>query len=1135
MQGGITSRGFKALLITQFLGAFNDNAFKLFVSLLAVNFFVNKQGGTQYLSLSGAVFVLPFLLFSMTAGFLADRFSKRKVIVGAKMAEVLIMFIGFLAFYYGNLFSMLCVLFLMGAQSTFFSPAKYGILPEILKEEELSEGNGAIQLWTYVAIILGTAAGGYIFSLTKTSIYKAAYFFITLSSLGVITSLFVTKVSPSGAKRNFEYNFLREIYQNVKRIQSNRPIFLAILGLVYFGFLGGFFQLNILLYARKVMGIGNFETSLLLTLVALGLGIGSFGAGKLSEHRIEFGLVPLGAIGLSLFSIFLGFAHKSFLAVTACLLLLGISSGFFIVPLNTFIQKSSPTDRRGQILATNNCLSFFAILSASGILYVFRDLIRLNAAQIFIVLGLLTIGVTIYICRLLPEALLRFVLWALTHTIYKIKAVGHENLPKEGGALLVSNHVSYVDGLLICALTQRPIRFIVNRQVYYSKRFHHIFKLAQAIPISNKDTPKEIFRALNTAREFLKKGELVCIFAEGALTRIGNIMKFNKGVEHIMKGMDCPIIPIHLDRVWGSIFSFERGKYIFKMPKMIPYPVTVSFGEPMNPQSTAFQIHNRVLELGADAFKYRLDNKDTLPEGFWREARRHPLRFCVADSSGKRMSYATTLILSVALSRIIKEKFFQEKTIGVLLPPSIAAVITNIAVSLTRKIPVNLNYTTSEETIAHVVAESNIFHIITSKIFVRKARLSITENMVFIEDVIANLSKRDKFIAALKSFFFPSVISKWWIFGKGKNRDIEDIATVMFTSGSTGIPKGVMLTHANILSNLQGLYQVFYVNENDIVMGVLPFFHSFGYTATLWFPLLSGISSVYHANPLDGRVVGEMVQKYKATILMSTPTFLMSYVHRCSESQFRSLRIAIVGAEKLKDRIANVFKDKFGMEPMEGYGCTELSPIVSINLPDYKGDDITQKSHKPTKIGRPIPGVVAQILDQETHQPLGPNENGLLFVKGPNVMKGYLNQPEETSKAIRNGWYATGDIANIDEDGFLMITDRLSRFSKIAGEMIPHIKVEETIHSILNAIEQMCVVTSIPDDKKGEKLVVLHKDNIDAKTLLLAMRERNLPKLWIPDTDMFYKMDSFPLLGSGKLDLGAIKRKALELASGEEI
>ena len=523
----------------------------------------------------------------------------------------------------------------------------------------------------------------------------------------------------------------------------------------------------------------------------------------------------------------------------------------------------------------------------------------------------------------------------------------------------------------------------------------------------------------------------------------------------------------------------------------------------------------------------------TLPEAFWQEARKRPWKFCLADSGGKQVSYGEALIAAVALAGKLRNRDDGHDKIGILLPPSVAGALVNIAVSINHKISVNLNYTVSKESLASIIKQCEMRTVITSRQFLEKSGIALTCDVVFVEDLLKAITTMDKIIAAFKAFLAPAMFSYFLVFGKKSDRDIEKIATIMFTSGSTGDPKGVMLSHGNITSNLEGLYQVFHVEPEDVIMGVLPFFHSFGFTGCLWFPLLSGIGAVYHFNPLDAKTIGKLVPKHQATIMMSTPTFLNTYIGRCEPEQFKTLRVVVVGAEKLKTNVAKAFEDKFSIRPMEGYGCTELSPIVSINLPDFRNAEFHQRAHKPGKIGLPLPGVAVRIIDQATGQLSGVDQDGLMFVKGPNVMKGYLNRPEETAKVIQDGWYCTGDIANMDDDGFITITDRLSRFSKIGGEMVPHIKVEEVIHTMINASEPMAVVTSVPDEKKGEKLVVFFKGDFTADQLAEALQQSELPKLWIPGRDSFFKIDEIPLLGTGKIDLGSVKRKAMAILTNE--
>jgi acyl-[acyl-carrier-protein]-phospholipid O-acyltransferase/long-chain-fatty-acid--[acyl-carrier-protein] ligase len=1127
--------GFKALLVTQFFEAFNDNAVKVVVTFVAIDHFTRQGMGTLFVSLAGVVFILPFLLFSTYAGWLADRFSKKTIIIIAKVAELIILLVGLVSFIKINMGGMLTVLFFMGLHSAFFSPSKYAILPEILEEDDLSNGNGQLQMWTYSAIILGQAAGGYLLQIFKAEFFKVYFVFMAIAVLGIITSVFISNVPPSGSKRKLEWNFLKELWGNFIYIKPMRAIFLSIMGLVYFAFLGGLFQPNILLYARIMMEVDHLLSSILLVSVSLGIGMGGLMAGRFSDQKIELGLVPLGAIGLSLFSVLLGFSYHSYGMVLIVLFLLGMSCGFYIVPLNTLIQYQSPHDQRGRIIATNNFLSFSAILLSSLAIYVFGEILKMNAAVTFVMMGVTTILGTAYICRLLPYFLVRLVVWILAHTVYRIRVIDKHHVPDHGGALLVSNHVSFVDAVLLVVTVSRPIRFVISREVYTTSVFRPIFKLGRAIPIDRADNPKEIVRAFNIARKALMSGELVCIFPEGQLTRTGNMLKFHSGIEHIMKGVDCPIVPIHLDRIWGSIFSYEGGKYFYKWPKIVPYPVTISFGQPLDSTSSAFEIRLRVMELGADAFEYRLEGKWTLPESFWREARKHPQTFCIADSSGKRMNYGLTLISAVALAKKLQKIVGSQENIGIMIPPSVGGVLVNIAVSMLDKVPVNLNYTASKEALKSIIKQCTMSRVITSRVFLEKIGIELACEKIYIEDLVAMISKMDQLNALFISFIFPSILSHHWIFGSGSQRKQEKLATVMFTSGSTGEPKGVMLTHGNVMSNLEGLYQVFHIKDDDVMLGILPFFHSFGFTGTLWFPLISGIGAVYHGNPLDAKVIGKMVQEHQATILMTTPTFLSSYIRRCETTQFKSLRMVTVGAEKLKDSLAEEFQQKFGIEPMEGYGCTELSPVVSINLPDHKQEDRIQKAQKRGTIGLPLPGIAVKVVDQNTKKPAGPNQSGLLLIKGPNVMKGYLHQADKTKEVIHDGWYSTGDVAQMDEDGFLMITDRMSRFSKIGGEMVAHIKIEEAIHQVLSSAEQVAVVTAVPDEKKGEKLVVLYTQELDVSQMISELKKSGLPNLWIPDAALFGRIDAIPLLGSGKLDLGAIKRKARDMFVKEAV
>ncbi|HKE31756.1 MAG TPA: AMP-binding protein, partial [Candidatus Angelobacter sp.] len=408
--------------------------------------------------------------------------------------------------------------------------------------------------------------------------------------------------------------------------------------------------------------------------------------------------------------------------------------------------------------------------------------------------------------------------------------------------------------------------------------------------------------------------------------------------------------------------------------------------------------------------------------------------------------------------------------------------------------------------------------------------IEVPARKLLLEEVLESPKLSQKLMALLLAWTLP-----FWLLKKAlhaRSSTTEDLATVIFSSGSTGDPKGVMLTHHNILANIRQVTQVFMLDGHDKVLGILPFFHSFGFTVTLWLPAVHRIGVVFHPNPLDAKSISELVSRYRVTFLIATPTFLQAYMRRCSPEHFGSLQYVLVGAEKLPERVALAFEDLFGIRPLEGYGCTECSPVVAVNGRDFRAPGFRQIGARRGTIGHPLPGVIVRIVDPETMQPLPPNQPGMLLVKGPNVMKGYLGRPEKTAEVLNDGWYVTGDIASLEEDGFLRITDRLTRFSKIGGEMVPHIKIEEKLHELAGATEQLFVVSAVPDEKKGERIIVLHTlPEEKLAPVLEKLGQSDLPPLWKPRGNQFYRVEALPYLGTGKLDLRALKTKAAELAA----
>ncbi|HXW17524.1 MAG TPA: AMP-binding protein, partial [Candidatus Acidoferrales bacterium] len=733
---------------------------------------------------------------------------------------------------------------------------------------------------------------------------------------------------------------------------------------------------------------------------------------------------------------------------------------------------------------------------------------------------------------MLPDSLLRFVLWLATHTIYRIKIIGRGNIPERGGALFVANHLSLVDALLLISSTDRAIRFMIFEEIYNHPGIKPFAKLLRAIPVSSQQRPRELINALRTASDAIRNGEVVCIFAEGQITRIGNLLPFRRGFERVMKGVDAPIVPVCLDGVWGSIFSFEKGRFLWKFPRRFPYPVTVSFGSPLPSTATAFEVRQAVQDLQADAFQYRRSWLRPLAQSLVRGAHRHPLRFALADLRRPRVNWGAVLLSSIFLARRLRKVWQGQEMVGIMLPPSVPGAYVNYAAVLCGKIPVNLNYTASTETLASCAEQCRLQTVITTQLLLDKLPVKPPGKTILLEDVAAKPGLGER-LAALLLWPLPATLLERILSGNPAAK-LTDLATIIFSSGSTGDPKGVMLTHFNIASNIAQMDQTFMLNRHDTLLGVLPFFHSFGFTVTTWLPATLNVAVAYHPSPIDAAAIGTLVREYRVTFLISTPTFLQHYIRKCSPEDFGSLQLVIVGAEKLPERVALAFEDRFGVRPLEGYGATECSPVIAVNTRDYRAPGFRQVGAKRGRIGHPLPGITVRIVDPETRAQLPLDTPGLLLVRGPNVMKGYLGRPEKTAEVLHDGWYTTGDIATLDEDGFLTITDRLSRFSKIGGEMVPHIKVEEKLHEIAGWTEMRFVVTAVPDGKKGERLVVLHTlSEEELKAVLERLPEAGLPNLWVPRPNQFFHVDELPHLGSGKLDLRRLREIAEEFSGIE--
>ncbi len=524
-----------------------------------------------------------------------------------------------------------------------------------------------------------------------------------------------------------------------------------------------------------------------------------------------------------------------------------------------------------------------------------------------------------------------------------------------------------------------------------------------------------------------------------------------------------------------------------------------------------------------------------LPKLFIRRCREKGANIKISDSTGMALSGTDLLLRTLVLRRIFSRGIFapDEKMVGVLIPPTVPGAIANLALTLSKRVAVNLNYSVSESIVNRCIEQAGIKHVITSRKVIEKFGIKVNADLIYIEDMKEQATNNDKIAALLGAKVLPQ-------FMVARSLGLytikpDDLLTVIFTSGSTGTPKGVPLSMLNVASNIQGFDSVIRVLDKDCFLGVLPYFHSFGFTVTLWGAMTLRSSATYHFNPLEARQIGKLAQANKATVLLGTPTFLRSYIRRVEPEQFKSIEVVVVGAEKMPLPLIDSFEERFGIRPIEGYGATETSPVAAVNLPPSRATSADRNAGvREGSVGKPLPGVSARVVAIDDGAVLGANVQGVIQIYGPNIMQGYLHQPELTKKVLQDGWYNTGDVGFIDGDGFIFITGRQSRFSKIGGEMVPHIQIEEAIQSIVGEGEDgiTVAVSSVPDEKKGERLVVLY--TVLEKTpseIVKGLSAMGLPNLFLPSEDSFFKVDAIPILGTGKLDLRGLQSLAKEKCS----
>ncbi len=735
-------RGFWSLVVTQFQGAFNENGLKNLVVFLILGMAMQKADRDRLVLIVGTLFSLPFILFSMTGGFLADRYSKRTVTIWTKFFEIAVMAFAIAGLSWQNVHLEMAAVFLASTQAALFGPSKYGLLPELLPEPLLSWGNGVLELGTFLAVIAGGVSGAFLADFFQSQQGWSGLIFLGLSFVGLIFSLGITKVPAADPTKKFRANPIGDLWVQTRLIREDRVLWLAVLGNTYFWFLGALLTANIVFYGSDVLHISSTRTGILQAAVAIGIGVGSLTAGYLSGGKVEYGLIPLGSVGMTVFGILLSGHGLSFEHVLALLAALGFSAGFFAVPVNALIQHRPDEKDKGGVIAAANLLSFVGIGGAAGIYYVLQHYTRLSPSAIFLARRLMTVAATAYVLYLLPDALLRLLLWFATHTLYRIHLQGREHVPVKGGALLVPNHVSMVDAVLLVASIDRPIRFLMFKGSYDHWLVKPFAKIMRVIPISSQLRPREMIQSLRTATQALKDGEVVCIFPEGQMTRIGQMLPFRRGMERIVKGLDVPIIPVNLGAC-GDRFSVLSGDdFCGSCRGGFPYPVTVMFGNRCPPRRAHRKCGRRCRNsaqkpitsqtLHADAAS--LVRADGAP---------HPLRFAMADGRTPKVTFGKALTGTVFLARRLRSIWRDQNMVGILLPPSVPGALINLAALLMGKVPVNLNYTASNEVLASCAKQCELKTVITSKAFLERVHLQVPAQAIMLEDLAANPGARN--------------------------------------------------------------------------------------------------------------------------------------------------------------------------------------------------------------------------------------------------------------------------------------------------------------------------------------------------------------------------------------------------------
>ncbi|MBS0290194.1 MAG: acyl-[ACP]--phospholipid O-acyltransferase [Proteobacteria bacterium] len=1121
-----TKRRFLPLFITQFFGAFNDNLFKNALVVL-ITYYLAKTLPVQteiLVTLSGCLLILPMFLFSAQAGAIADKFEKAKLIRIIKVAEIILMIFGGIGFILQNVTLIMIVLFGLGVQATFFGPLKYSILPVHLHEDELVAGNGLIEMGTFLAILLGNISGA-VFITQSSSLSMGmiviAFTIILIATMGYLSSCFIPHAKAAAPQLKLSLNLVKETWNIINFSRKSTTIFLCILGISWFWLIGFTFLAVFPNYTKDFIGGSENVFVLFITIFSIGIGIGSSLCNRLLKGRIEASYVPIAALGMSIFTFDLFLATrlegpvanhllsiKEFIGsinhwrIMIDMLLIAITGGIYIVPLYAIMQHTAQDSHKARVIASNNIMNALFMTVAAIVTMVMFEL-NMTIPQVFLSIAIINLIAVVQSCRLLPGELLKSILRIILTMLYRVEVKGIEHYYQAGNKVVITpNHTSFLDGLLLAAFLPGKLSFAMYSRYtkhWWVKIINHI------VPIFGLDpTNPYVMKAIV---KYVKEDKRLVIFPEGRITVTGALMKIYEGPGMIADKAQACILPILIEGAQYSPFSRLRGMvHLRAFPKItltIHAPVQIKTHENVSARRRRQLVGQQLYEIMSHILFLGTHLDTTLFQSLIEAKKIHGGDHIIAeDIQREPLSYKRLILGAVLLGRKLAKLTERGEFVGILMPNVLATIVTFFGLQAYLRVAALLNFSTGTQNVVSAALTAKLKLVCTSRKFIETAKLQsmvqaleeIGIKICYLEDI--KISTINKIMALMATCFLG-------LFGlRHKPTHAVLPAVVLFTSGSEGKPKAVVLSHRNLHANKGQLSSRVDFTPIDVVLNALPMFHSFGLTAGTLLPILYGMKVFFYPSPLHYRVIPELSYDINATILFGTNTFLAGYARYAHPYDFYSIRYVYAGAEKLKEENRRLWADKFGVRIFEGYGATETSPVISANTPMH---------NRPGTVGKLMPGIDYQL---DTVPDIA--NGGRLIVKGPNIMLGYMfsDNPGVLVPPLE-GWYDTGDIVSFDEEGYITIQGRVKRFAKIGGEMVSLTFVEQYLDKLWP--QHMHAVVTQPDEKKGEQLV-LFTTNMSAQKSDIAqyVRSVGISELAIPK--VIHTLSKLLLLGTGKID-----------------